>query len=393
MQPIPLSTRDATVQPGAASVTPPSELWQLAVLGDFHARVMHSMPMPFDALSSGLPLSFPYPPGCLYWPCTAPEVVQPASTNPASMPAQPWQSHLSVSARMSSAGDADSAVAAAIESAVASFLAGDGESLEESLSDSCGSESGGIGDCKNRPEDGNGSEAGSPLGDSGGTGASGGRGTADEGQAGGTGDAAPLLSPHVAASENWYRKQHDQIWGCLSSLYRDRMRPTLSVLCRRLHECGCHDATIASLPCICACQPDRYVLDGGCILLRSPPQWFEGWVDMDSKENVYSRDAWEELNGLLEEDSVSLALAESPLSAALVLRQRCMPNLQKLCLGELCHMVHLKLRGRSFTSPTRREANRMRPQAAADTTQRMGPLPIGAAPLPIGAAPRSSNRA
>mmetsp|Transcript_12282 Transcript_12282/g.37932 ORF Transcript_12282/g.37932 Transcript_12282/m.37932 type:complete len:320 (-) Transcript_12282:111-1070(-) len=109
----------------------------------------------------------------------------------------------------------------------------------------------------------------------------------------------------------------------------------------------------ALLP-LCAREPEQYRIlppmngEQPVILLVQEPRWFDGWVDVEAPEGNYSEDVWEAFTAFLRDDGVSLP--SQPYQAALELRQRNLPHLQKLALGELEHIVRLGLGRRHLLS-------------------------------------------
>lgn len=137
------------------------------------------------------------------------------------------------------------------------------------------------------------------------------------------------------------------ICSCVTSLYRDRIRPVQSNVQRRLRERTCSDAVVQALLPICAREPETYRIQPPMgnrlpvILLAKEPRWFEGFVDTEAPEGTYSPEAWEALTTFLSDDHVSLP--SNPYQAAMDLRQLNLPHLQNLALGEIEHMVRLSM--------------------------------------------------
>jgi len=115
---------------------------------------------------------------------------------------------------------------------------------------------------------------------------------------------------------------------------------------------------------ICAREPGKYRVvppsQGGapCVLLVQEPSWFDGWVDVDSLDDTYSWDVWDSLATFLRDSSVQFP--SDPYAAAVELRQRNLPHLQQLSLGELEHIFnlahgrrHLLARYRDVSRPAR----------------------------------------
>lgn len=130
---------------------------------------------------------------------------------------------------------------------------------------------------------------------------------------------------------------------CVESLYRDRLKPTLAEIQRRLTERAWGPEKLRAVLPLSAREPETYEIvapvDGRplCIFLRSPPDWFDGWVDAERSEAAYSSEVWESLEAFLREGEP--VLEGGITGAALALRQRALPHLQHLSLGEIRDLV------------------------------------------------------
>jgi len=134
---------------------------------------------------------------------------------------------------------------------------------------------------------------------------------------------------------------------CVTSLYRDRIRPVQNNVQRRLRERNCSEPIVQALLPICAREEETYRIlppSGSrlpVILLLQEPKWFEGFVDVEAVNGNYSGECWEALTSFLLDDNISLP--SQPYQAALELRQMNLPHLQGLALGEMEHMVRLAM--------------------------------------------------
>mmetsp|Transcript_98990 Transcript_98990/g.181177 ORF Transcript_98990/g.181177 Transcript_98990/m.181177 type:complete len:868 (+) Transcript_98990:121-2724(+) len=133
------------------------------------------------------------------------------------------------------------------------------------------------------------------------------------------------------------------LFSCVMSLYRDRIKPVQNHLQRRLRERNVSDSAVMAVLPLCAREPETYRItppmrgQQPTILFVEEPLWFTSWVDVESPESNFGPDAWEAFHGFL--SSENAVLPSQPYQAAVELRQRSLPALQKLCLGELEHMV------------------------------------------------------
>lgn len=152
-------------------------------------------------------------------------------------------------------------------------------------------------------------------------------------------------------TEERRQKVNKNLYSCVMSLYRDRIRPVQSTLQRRLRESSLSDTVVLAVLPLCAREPETYRImppmqgQQPVILLVEEPSWFVGWVDVENPENPYSSDAWEAFLSFLRSENAVLPC--QPYQAAMELRRRNLPHLQKLSLGELEHVIRLAL-GRAW---------------------------------------------
>jgi len=156
-------------------------------------------------------------------------------------------------------------------------------------------------------------------------------------------------------SEEDKRKQvASAVLSCVTSLYRDRIRPVQNNVQRRLRERQCAEPLVQALLPLCARESETYRIlppTGSrlpVILLVQEPKWFQGFVDTEAAEGNYGPDAWEALTKFLSDDNV--ILPSQPYQAAVELRQLNLPHLQNFALGEVEHMVRLCLGKRRLLS-------------------------------------------
>mmetsp|Transcript_36666 Transcript_36666/g.67220 ORF Transcript_36666/g.67220 Transcript_36666/m.67220 type:complete len:457 (-) Transcript_36666:113-1483(-) len=144
-------------------------------------------------------------------------------------------------------------------------------------------------------------------------------------------------------------KMQVTIQGCVGSLYRDRLKPTLNQLQKRLKERAGTGAEIQAILPLCARAPDKYCIvppmngEQPVVLLRQEPPDFKGWVDVENTEDIYSQDTWEAVCHLLKETFGSLSFSSQPQQAARELQDLDVPALCGLALAELEHIIRLCL--------------------------------------------------
>lgn len=146
------------------------------------------------------------------------------------------------------------------------------------------------------------------------------------------------------------------ITATLLALYKDRIRPTLGLLQRRLRDRGCAEAALQALLSVCARDaPDVFQIqppmrgEQPTIYLSKEPVGFEGFVDVEAAEeqpqpqsNASStkQEAWEAFEEFLRDDK--LLLPPQLNQAALVLRDK-VPRFTGVSLGELEYLVRLAI--------------------------------------------------
>lgn len=153
----------------------------------------------------------------------------------------------------------------------------------------------------------------------------------------------------------------------LEELYVDRIYPTLITMKSRLGDCPATGAAtelsappgIEQLLAVAASDPAAYVIqtdargDPVGLTLRHEPAGFLGWVDPNGDDDPYNEDFWLELGAYLEDLAMRATLAGEVarhsleggrFGVAKFLREKDLPCLRGMCLGELCHVVQLAIR-------------------------------------------------
>merc|ERR1711879_12084 len=83
--------------------------------------------------------------------------------------------------------------------------------------------------------------------------------------------------------------------------------------------------------------------DEATIFFVKEPAWFKGWIDIDSADDPYPEETWEELAKIPDGEHT---FAGGRYGMARELMQRNLPFLAQLSLGEVCHMVQLAIQHR-----------------------------------------------
>jgi len=151
----------------------------------------------------------------------------------------------------------------------------------------------------------------------------------------------------------------ESLFCIINSLYRDRIKPTTKILKQRLmqsyrtptsEQC----ALIENFPSVCLSTPELYRVDyrlnDAIYLLANEPQWFEGWCELEGiVEDDFGEELWMEFSDYMDRFDEPLQHMKNAragdrdeeLYLAQELRQRSLPFLNNLTLGELCAVVRL----------------------------------------------------
>jgi len=136
----------------------------------------------------------------------------------------------------------------------------------------------------------------------------------------------------------------------LESLYEDRIKPLANYVKGRLKERQCPEPLIKNFVELYAQQTDVFIVqrpadasDEAVILLCTEPQWFKGWVDIDSPDDPYDEETWEAFARFLDGEHT---FAGGRYGMARELMQRNLGFLANYSLGEVCHIVQLAIQSR-----------------------------------------------
>lgn len=137
----------------------------------------------------------------------------------------------------------------------------------------------------------------------------------------------------------------------LDSLYKDRIKPVASYVRGRLKERSASQTVVKVFVELYTGHPDMFVVqqstgtDEATILFATEPDWFKGWVDIDSSEDPYSEEMWSELKELLDSGD---SYAGGRYGMARDLSQKNLAFLAHNSLGEICHIVQLAIQKRKL---------------------------------------------
>jgi len=148
--------------------------------------------------------------------------------------------------------------------------------------------------------------------------------------------------------EDWARFQRFQIavLSCIEAFYRDRVEPTVQEVQHRLHPAGWSKSEAKAALALCAQDSHTYTVVPpsedklACIMLRTPPSWFEGWVDSEAPDS-YPSAVWQAMEELIAR--VSNKLHGGILEVAHCLQIHAKGLLQHYSLGTFRHLVALSL--------------------------------------------------
>merc|ERR1712157_469284 len=93
----------------------------------------------------------------------------------------------------------------------------------------------------------------------------------------------------------------------LESLYEDRIKPMSNYVKGRLKERSCPELIVKSFVELYAQHPDLFQVinpagadDEATIYFVKDPSWFKGWIDIDSPNDPYDEELWENLRKFLD---------------------------------------------------------------------------------------------
>mmetsp|Transcript_17935 Transcript_17935/g.38201 ORF Transcript_17935/g.38201 Transcript_17935/m.38201 type:complete len:621 (-) Transcript_17935:133-1995(-) len=183
-------------------------------------------------------------------------------------------------------------------------------------------------------------------------GAARGRQPVTAGRQGGEAEAAPQDFMEALALEGYGRDTlRTTLTRVLESLYQDRIRPMSSYVKGRLKEHSCPEPLVKNFTELYSQHTDLFLVqraegsDESAFFLVTEPDWFKGWVDIDSQSDPYDEAMWEAYAKFLEGEH---AFAGGRYGMARELMQRSLPFLAEYSLGEVCHIVQLAIQRRNL---------------------------------------------
>jgi len=135
----------------------------------------------------------------------------------------------------------------------------------------------------------------------------------------------------------------------LESLYQDRIKPMANYIKGRLKERSVPDIVVKTFEDLFMAHPDLFQVENPrsgeetTIYFNTPPDWFKGWVDIDSADDPYDEVMWGELAKFLDGEHT---FAGGRYGMARELMQRNLAFLAPYSLGEVCHIVQLAIQHR-----------------------------------------------
>lgn len=148
----------------------------------------------------------------------------------------------------------------------------------------------------------------------------------------------------------------DVLTKTLKSLYEDRIRPLSNYVKGRLKERSCPDVIVRTFADLYGQHSDLFRVEKGgvekggdsdevAIFFKLDPDWFQGWVDIDSPEDPYPENTWSGMQKFLEEGH---AFAGGRYGMARDLMAKNLEFLAPYTLGEVCHIVQLAIQKRKL---------------------------------------------
>lgn len=197
--------------------------------------------------------------------------------------------------------------------------------------------------------------------------------------------------PSALTSDQQLQESFDTaVLSCVESFYRDRITPTVCELQQRLREMEWSSCEVQAVLAWCARKPETYDVsppgrDKPClVLLRDPPEWFQGWVHDEESENTYSEDTWVDLRNILKD-----IMQESPhfnkfaggvyQLASLVQKRKTGSHMSSLSLGEIRHMLRQGLGPHhcDFTYDASHGGRLTMPSMRGTCEENLTPTPLG----------------
>lgn len=139
--------------------------------------------------------------------------------------------------------------------------------------------------------------------------------------------------------------------GALESLYQDRIKPMASYVKGRLKERSNPEPIVKSFVELYSQHSDLFLVqqptqgDEAAIFFVTEPEWFKGWIDIDSPSDPYDETLWQELAKFLDGEHT---FAGGRYGMARELMQRNLEFLKEQTLGEVCHIVQLAIQHRKL---------------------------------------------
>eukprot|EP00929_Paragymnodinium_shiwhaense_P089524 TRINITY_DN4965_c0_g1_i1.p1 TRINITY_DN4965_c0_g1~~TRINITY_DN4965_c0_g1_i1.p1 ORF type:complete len:815 (-),score=173.37 TRINITY_DN4965_c0_g1_i1:647-3091(-) len=142
----------------------------------------------------------------------------------------------------------------------------------------------------------------------------------------------------------------------LESIYWDRIKPMSYYVKGRLKQQSVPEPLVKSFLTLYEQHSDLFNVlqprtpdDEACIYFVEEPEWFDGWVDIDSPDDPYDEEMWEEFSNYLEagpEGGDSFPGGRYGMACELLKRD--LSFLKYYSLGEVCHIVQLAIQHRKL---------------------------------------------
>ncbi|CAE8664605.1 unnamed protein product [Polarella glacialis] len=135
----------------------------------------------------------------------------------------------------------------------------------------------------------------------------------------------------------------------LESLYQDRIKPMANYVKGRLKERNSPEVFVKTFVELYGQHPDLFEVqnpmggDEATIFFHKNPEWFKGWIDIDSPEDPYDEVLWGSLAKFLDGEHT---FAGGRYGMARELMQRNLAFLAPYTLGQVCHIVQLSIQHR-----------------------------------------------
>lgn len=124
----------------------------------------------------------------------------------------------------------------------------------------------------------------------------------------------------------------------------------------RLKERSCPEAVIRSFADLYGDHRDLFLvqkvddIDEVAVYFATAPEWFKGWIDIDSPDDPYDETMWAAFRNYLQEGVHAFAGGRYGMARELVAKQPPLDFFEPYTLGQVCHIVQLSINPRKIVA-------------------------------------------